>query len=160
MDIEETALPGVGVKHEFTSAAGKRVGVLSHRSGRRDIAVYDDEDPDACIEVLVMTPEEAEALAELLGAPKIVERIANLRAQVEGLVSEGLVVRSESVVVGHSISERLPRSQTGASIVAVIRGSEMVVSPGPDFKIVVADTVVAVGTREGVQRVARLVAGR
>ena len=34
-EVRETLLPGVGVRHEFTTASGERVAVLTHRGGRR-----------------------------------------------------------------------------------------------------------------------------
>ncbi len=46
---------------------------MSHRTGRRDLVVYDTRDPDACSEVVKLATDEADALAELLGAPRIVE---------------------------------------------------------------------------------------
>ncbi len=45
-DVTEVRLPRVGVRHEFTTAEGERIGVLSHRNGRREIVVYDRDDPD------------------------------------------------------------------------------------------------------------------
>ena len=47
-DVRETKLPGVGVRHEFTTADGTDIGVLVHHDGRREILVYDSDDPDAC----------------------------------------------------------------------------------------------------------------
>ena len=35
-EVRETQLPGVGVKHDFTTVDGRDVGVLVHRDGRRD----------------------------------------------------------------------------------------------------------------------------
>ncbi|MEP7045910.1 MAG: hypothetical protein ABI949_04475 [Ilumatobacteraceae bacterium] len=35
-DIEETLLPGVGVRHEFTTAGNERLALLTHRTGRRE----------------------------------------------------------------------------------------------------------------------------
>ena len=40
-DVSETLLPGVGVRHEFVTASGERVAVLTHRTGRREVAIYD-----------------------------------------------------------------------------------------------------------------------
>lgn len=34
-DVEETMLPGVGVRYDFLTEGGKRIGVISHFSGRR-----------------------------------------------------------------------------------------------------------------------------
>ena len=32
-----------------TTARGRRIGIISHRNGRRDLVIYDREDPDtAC----------------------------------------------------------------------------------------------------------------
>ena len=55
-EVTETQLPGVGVRHEFVTAGGERVAVLTHRTGRRELAVYDRADPDACTTVLHLSP--------------------------------------------------------------------------------------------------------
>ncbi len=66
--VEETALPGVGVRYEFVDASGKRVGVVVHRDGRREIVVYDRPDDDACRRARRLEPGDARTLARLLGA--------------------------------------------------------------------------------------------
>ena len=66
-EIAETMLPGVGVRHEFTTSGGERVAVLTHRNGRREIAVYGRADPDACRTVLHLDADDARSLAEVLG---------------------------------------------------------------------------------------------
>ena len=55
MEIQETALPGVGLRHEFTTSGGRQLGVVSYRSGRRDLLLYDPDDRDACQEVIRLT---------------------------------------------------------------------------------------------------------
>lgn len=35
MEVHRTPLPGIGLRHEFVTERGRRVGVISHRSGRR-----------------------------------------------------------------------------------------------------------------------------
>ena len=67
-EVTETQLPGVGVRHEFRTAAGERLAVLSRRTGRREIAVYDRADPDACTTVLHLSRDETRTLRDLLGA--------------------------------------------------------------------------------------------
>ena len=62
-----TKLPGVGVKLEFTTDEGRIVGVLVHRNGRRELLIYDDDDPDSCSENLELTPADTRTLSELLG---------------------------------------------------------------------------------------------
>ena len=46
INIQETTLPGVGVRHEFTTDNGDRIGVITHHAGNRDVLVYDKMDPD------------------------------------------------------------------------------------------------------------------
>ncbi|HEV8651325.1 MAG TPA: cation:proton antiporter regulatory subunit [Actinomycetes bacterium] len=154
MDIQETALPGVGLRHDFTTRAGRQLGVVTHRSGRRDLLLYDRADPDACQEVVQLTDEEADALAELLGAARIVERLADLQQQVEGLAIDWLPIRPGSPYGGRTIADTQARTRTGVSIVAVLRNGSAVPAPAPDFQLQPGDTLVVVGTAPGVRSLA------
>lgn len=153
VEVEEVELPGIGVRFDFVTQRGRRVGVVAHRSGRRDLLVYDPGDPDACRESVTLANEEADALAEVLGAPRIVERLAALHEQMGGLLSEQVTVAPGSPYDGRTLGDTRARTRTGASIVAVLRGTEMIASPGPDFMFKGGDRVVVVGTRDGVEGV-------
>jgi TrkA domain protein len=155
MDIHETALPGVGLRHDFTTRTGRQLGVITHRTGRRDLLVYDREDPDACREVVELTDEEAEALGELLGADRVVEHLADLQ-RIEGLAIDWLAVRSGSPYAGRTIADTQARSRTGVSIVAVLRDSSAIPAPTPDVRLQAGDTLVVVGTIDGISTLADL----
>ena len=156
MEIEETRLPGVGLKHDLTTRSGQRVGVVSQRSGEREIVLYDRDDPDACRAVLHLTAQESEALAELLGATRVIERLARLREQVEGIATEGIVLADGTPYVGRTLADAQIRSRTGASVVAVVRAGEVTPQPAPTFRFAAGDKVIVVGTEEGVRAVAAL----
>ena len=156
MDIQETALPGVGLRHEFTTSAGRQLGVVTHRTGRRDLLIFDRDDPDTCQEVVQLTDEEADALAELLGAARIVNHLARLQQQVEGLAIDWLPVRPGSPYEGRTIADTQARTRTGVSIVAVLRDGTAVPAPTPDFGLAAGDTLVVVGTPQGVKALAAL----
>jgi K+:H+ antiporter subunit KhtT len=149
MDIHETALPGVGLRHDFTTRTGRQLGVITHRTGRRDLLVYDREDPDACREVVELTDEEAEALGELLGADRVVEHLADLQ-RIEGLAIDWLAVRPGSPYAGRTIADTQARSRTGVSIVAVLRDRSAIPAPTPDVRFETGDTLVVVGTTDGI----------
>jgi TrkA domain protein len=153
MDIEETKLPGIGLRHDFVTAQGRRIGVLSQRNGARQLLLYDRRDPDACADAVELSPEESEVLAELLGAPRITERLARLREQVDGLATEGIRLSPGSRYAGATLGDAAIRSRTGASVVAVLRGDEMIVSPTPDFRFQAGDKLIVVGTQSGVDAV-------
>ena len=147
-EIRETLLPGVGVRHEFTTGSGERLAVLTHRSGRRELAVYDRDDPDACTTVLHLTTDDTRTLGEILGASQVSEAVAAVQ-QVHGLAIDWLTVPGRSALVGTTIADGQFRTRTGASIVAITRGEVTIPAPGPEQAFEAGDGVVAVGTPEG-----------
>ena len=155
MDIQETNLPGVGLRHDFTTKAGRQLGVVTHRTGRRDLLVYDRQDPDACQEVIQLTDDEADALADLLGAARLVEHLAGLQ-RIEGLAIDWLPIRAGSPYAGRTIADTQARSRTGVSIVAILRNDGAIPAPAPDAGLEPGDTLVVVGTARGVKELSKL----
>ncbi|WP_432503686.1 cation:proton antiporter regulatory subunit [Kineococcus arenarius] len=158
MDLEETKLPGVGLRHDFTTARGRRIGVISTRGGERELLVYSQDDPDACHSVVDLDPDEAEVLAELLGQPRVIERLARLREQIEGLATEGVYVEPGSPYEGRTLADAAIRTRTGASVVALVRDGEVIPSPAPSQRFRAGDKIVVVGTQEGVRATAEVLA--
>lgn len=156
MDVEETLLPGIGVRHEFVTEHGQRVGLVSHRSGRRDVLFFDERDPDAARVSVVLTADEAEVLATLLGAARITRELMDLPTQVQGLTVEWLRLPPTSPYAGRTLGDTQARTRTGASIVALVRDERVHPSPGPEWDLLAGDTVVVVGTKQGVAAVAGL----
>jgi TrkA domain protein len=156
MEIQETALPGVGLRQEFTTSAGRQLGVVSYRTGRRELLLYDPDDPDACREVIRLIPEEADALADLLGVARLGGRLAELQQQLAGLAIPWLTIRDGSPYARGTIADTQARSRTGVSIVAVLREQTAFPAPTPDFGFQPGDTAVVIGTPEGVKALAGL----
>jgi len=148
-EVSETRLPGVGVRHEFVTTGGERVAVVTHRTGRREVAIYDRADRDACSTILHLSPGDTRTLAELLGASPVSEAVSAVQQRLEGLAIDWVAVPPRSRFVGATIAEGAFRTRTGASIVAVVRGDTTLPAPGPDHGFEVGDVVVAVGTTEG-----------
>jgi len=148
-DVRETKLPGVGVRHEFTTDQGQDVGVLVHRDGRREILVYDDVDRDACSSMLVLSASDTRTISELLGGSRVTEAVAAVQQEIEGLAIEWFEIDDGSFAAGTTIGDGQYRTRTGSSIVAVIRSDQSIPAPGPEFGLLAGDVVVAVGTVEG-----------
>jgi TrkA domain protein len=55
--VEQTMLPGIGVRHDLVTSSGRTIGVVSHRSGRRDLLLYDVDDPDASATSVPLTDD-------------------------------------------------------------------------------------------------------
>jgi len=147
--VRETKLPGVGVKLEFTTEEGRHVGVLVHRDGRREILVYDDDDPDACSSSLGLSAADTRTMSELLGGSTVTEAVTAVQQQIEGLAIEWIEIPGDSATIGTTIGDGQFRTKTGSSIVAVIRDGDTTPAPGPEFEFAGGDVAVAVGTVEG-----------
>jgi CPA2 family monovalent cation:H+ antiporter-2 len=60
--------------------------------------------------------------------------------------TEWVTISENSLLVGKTIGELGIRSGTGASVVAIIRGSEMLPNPGPEASFEVGDVVGVLGS--------------
>lgn len=151
--IDETSLPGVGLRFDFTAEDGSRIGVVHHRTGRRELFVCAAEDPDAAVMTLNLSDDESHALAEALGGATVAESLTDLQQRVEGLAIDWLNVDPETPYAGKTIGDARIRTRTGVSVVAVLRGNEAHPAPGPSFHVEANDTLVVVGTPEGIKAV-------
>lgn len=151
--IEETQLPGVGVRYEFRTSDGERVGVVHHRGGRREVFVCNADEPDTVAMSLDLSDEEAHTLGEMMGIATVVEKLADLQQSVEGLAIDWLGVDPGTPYAGRTIGDARIRTRTGVSVVAVIRDTTPFPAPGPEFHVEAGDTLVVVGTPKGIESV-------
>lgn len=151
-------LPGVGLRYEFTSAAGERIGIVALRDGAFLIAVFHPDDPDEPRAQYRLEEDEADTVAQLLGAPRVAERFADLTREVPGLGAGQIPLEPGSPYIGRPLGATRARTRTGASIVAIVREDEVLAAPAPDAMLAEGDTLVVVGTHEGIKRVATIVA--
>lgn len=158
MDVHEVLLPGVGVRYEFPDRDGNVVGVIARRDGGFEVVVYDGEDPDVCRPAFRLDPEAGDALAQILGAPRIAERFADLTKEVPGLSAGQVPVAADSPFAGKPLGTTRARTRTGASVVALVRDEDVIASPGPDRLLEAGDVLVVIGTTEGIAGVADIVA--
>lgn len=151
--IEETPLPGVGVRYEFMAEDGSRVGVIHHKSGRRELFVCPPGDPDAVALNLTLSDDESYALSDALGGSTIIENLSDVQQRIEGLAIDWLKVDEGTPYADRTIGDARIRTRTGVSVVAVIRDEKAHPAPGPEFHIEGGDTLVVVGTSEGIKAV-------
>ena len=150
MDVKEVLLPGVGLRYEFVNRDGDRIGIVARRTGDFEVVVYPKDDPDQAQEVFRLSDEEAEALAQILGAPRIAERFADLTREVPGLKAGQVMIRGGSPFVDRPLGHTRARTRTGASIVAIVREDVVLASPGPAEVLRANDVLVVIGTEDGI----------
>lgn len=150
-EVEESQLPGVGVRYDFMTAAGARIGVLLHRTGRRELLVYRSDDSDECALALDLGSDDARTLAELLGASRVLERLGSLHQDVEGLAIDWIEIDDGSEWAGKTLREAAVHTQTGVSVVALIGKAGAIAAPGAEDVLEAGATAVAVGATEGMR---------
>ena len=153
--ITSRALPGIGESQELTLHDGRTIGIVTRRDGGREVVVHGDGGTASA----ALDDDEAATVAELLGGPALVSRLASLQHEADALLVEQLLIPPHSPYSGRPLGDTRARGRTGASIVAVLRGGATQPSPGPDFVFEAGDLVVAVGTREGLDQVGRILDG-
>jgi len=150
-EVRETHLPGLGVRYEFTTARGSRMAVILHRTGRRELIVYEKDDPDTSRSAISLDADDSRTLSELLGASRVAEQMERLQ-EVEGLAIDWLPLSGESPFAGRTIGDTQARTRTGVSVVAILRGDGAVPAPGPEFGMESDDTLLVVGTPRGIEQ--------
>lgn len=156
VDVDVTPLPGIGVRQDFMTRAGRRIGVINYRDGRAELLIYRADDPDATGSSIPLTSAEAGTLASLLGAPHLVGHIADQHGDVPGIDTHQLMVMPGAPYDGHTLGESALRTRTGVSVVAVVRGAVVHPSPRPDFVFAGSDVLIVVGTGAGLAAAARV----
>ena len=157
MDVNEVLLPSIGVRYEFTSHHGERIGIIARRSGAFEVVLYSRDDPDRAQPVFRLTDEEADAVAQILGAPRIAERFKELTSDVLGIESGQVLIEPGSPFIDKPLGATRARTRTGASIVAIVRNDQVLQSPGPAETLRVHDVLVVIGTEEGIAGVEQIV---
>lgn len=148
MTVYEADIPGVGRKFELDLADGGQAVVLVHHDGRRELFVRASADGDS-ERVLDLGPDEAGHLAAMLqGAGFETVDVDALSAPLGDAVIEWVTVDAGSALAGETLGEADVRDRTGASIVAIQRGTDTLANPDRDVAVAAADVLVAVGTRE------------
>ncbi|GHH01103.1 MULTISPECIES: cation:proton antiporter regulatory subunit [Streptomyces] len=149
-----TPLPGIGVRYDLTTREHRHLSVVAHRDGSRTLSAYRNDDPDACALSVRLTGQEAEALVDAL---KPTHHSPTLLSTTElGLVAERIELTGTSHWNGRLLGDTRMRTETGVSIVAVLRRAEAIPSPGPGFRLAGGDTLIVIGTREGVDAAAAI----
>ncbi len=146
--IHEQELPGIGKRYDQVTEDGL-VSVVIHHSGRRDLYVTEKDSRRREPTVVTLTDDQARRLgAVLAGAyfqPTIAQRI---EAVVGGLVIDWVTMRTDSPGVERSIADLHVRQNTRMTIVAILRGEEMIVVPEPTEVLHARDKLVVIGRPE------------
>ncbi|MEZ5126475.1 MAG: TrkA C-terminal domain-containing protein [Thermoleophilia bacterium] len=158
-EIIETRLPGVGIRHEFVTSRGERLGIITHHSGRRELIFCAACDPDVCRDVVRLEEDDVRTLSDILGQSQVVENVNAMHLSLQGLTIDWLPVTAEAPCASCTLYDVEHHDETPASIVAVVRNGKTIAAPPSSFELEPGDTAVVVGTPEGAAALAKLLLG-
>ncbi len=144
--VVRTPLPGIGLRLDFITAGGQRVGVIHRQNGGFELFVSRSDDPDLTAVSLELTVSEVATLTELFGGSVFSHELSHLQAAAGGIAVDWLPIGAGTRYVERRLGDTELRAQTGVSLVAVIREGTAIPSPSPEFVFAAGDVVVAVGT--------------
>lgn len=158
-DINETQLPGVGTRYDFETREGTRIGVISHHSGRRDLLIYEEDDPDTCEMTMRLSQDDGRTLGELLGATHLEESTTPFQQAIGDLAIDWITISDDWACAGQTIAQFGIRAQTAITVVAAIRGEQVISMPPPEFALQPGDTLLGIGKPENFAQAIKLLHG-
>ncbi|MEU8659017.1 cation:proton antiporter regulatory subunit [Actinoplanes philippinensis] len=152
MTLERIGLPGVGVSHLLTTRDGERLAVIVRPDGCRDLAIYDQADPDRVAGTVLLCADEAHLVADVLHTTVVLDHVGGpALAAGDAGTGEAQAVRLR-VPAGSACAGRPLATPHGAEVVAVIRGARVLPHPGPALTLRADDVLLAVGSSPALTR--------
>lgn len=149
MQIKMADLPGIGKKLSFITAEENMVVLIIHHSGKRELYFFEDAEADeADFSINLTAGETREMGAQLLGATYQPIDIDTMKTFKKQLVMEWVELKPQSPITGKTLGEAKIRTRTGVTIVAIVRGEEVIVSPEIDEVLLAGDTLMGAGKSE------------
>jgi TrkA domain protein len=149
MKIKSGDLPGIGKRYSFTTAEGDTLVLILHQSGHRELYHFtgpDEDDPDLTIK---LTDEEARQVGTILvGADYQPVPDDHMEMLLKSIRIEWVKVTSDSDLANQRIIDSQVRTRTGATIIAIQRGQDMIGSPDIHEVIRPGDVLMVVGNRQ------------
>ncbi|ASN04890.1 potassium transporter TrkA [Virgibacillus necropolis] len=160
MNISVSQLPGIGQKITMKTSEDDMLVIIVHHTGKRELYFFDDGDSEEADFAMDLTPEETRELAaQLLGAtyqPVDIEKIRMFKRQI---IVDYIKVKAKSSLVDKTIEESDVRNKTGATIIGIVHGEDMVAIPESDTTIKPGDVLMSIGKEEQISSLSKLCQG-
>lgn len=160
MDISISQLPGIGQKISLKTAEESMLVLIVHHTGKRELYFFDDADSDEADFAIDLTADETRELgAQLLGATYQPVDTDKLKVFNNQIVIDWVEVKAVSSIVAKTIEESEVRNKTGATIVGIVKGEEIIAVPEATTKLQPGDVLMAIGKKEQISKLTALCKG-
>ncbi|KGP72063.1 cation:proton antiporter regulatory subunit [Pontibacillus yanchengensis] len=160
MDISVSKLPGIGQKISLTTAEDSQLVLIVHHSGKRELYFFDEADSDEADFGMDLTADETRELgAQLLGAtyqPVDADKLKMFNSQI---VMDWIELKPSSPIVHKTIEESEIRNQTGATIIGIVKGDDIIAIPEAYTKLQPGDVLMGIGKKDQIATLTSLCKG-
>ncbi|MFO7985343.1 MAG: cation:proton antiporter regulatory subunit [Desulfatiglandaceae bacterium] len=149
MKIKTGDLPGIGKRYSFETGEGENLVLILHQSGHRELYLFTGSDEDEPVFTLKLSDEEARKLGTLLlGVDYQPVTDDRIELFLKSIRIEWVQVTPGSELAHKKIIDTRIRTRTGATIIGIQRGEEVIGSPDIDEVILPGDTLMVIGNRD------------
>ncbi|MCT2535868.1 potassium transporter TrkA [Aquibacillus koreensis] len=160
MDVSISQLPGIGQKITLKTAEDSMLVIVVHHTGKRELYFFDDADSDEADFAMDLTPDETRALgAQLLGATYQPVNIDQLKMFKKQIVLDYITLSDKSPIANKSLEESEVRNKTGATVIGVVQGEEMIAIPDVNRKLKPGDVLMSIGKKDQIASLEALCKG-
>lgn len=157
--MEETILPGLGKRVTFHHLSdGNAIAVVLFEDGRKEIHINPDHPKPV---VVKLEGDEARVVGQAIFSewrPKtLIDHIS--RTFQGGMALDQFSITDASPIAGHTIMDTRLRSESGALIIAVVKGGTTQYNPPPTVAIQPGDVIVLIGDEDQLHKARRIITG-
>lgn len=158
VQVRRRDLPGLGKQFEIGCATGSRIAVVVQNNGARHLYTF-EPGAEAASSALQLDEDQARALGAILAGVYFRPAEANHDAPAVfgGVAIDWLTVEPEAPAF--SVQDLVPADHPTATLIAIVRGEDTIVKPGPAEQLLSGDQLMVAGDRADISRVRDQVAG-
>ncbi len=151
MDLKEISLSSAGSRFTILSRNGDKIEVVIYSDGKRCIEYYKK---DAKVPAsIVIDEKDAQQVAAVIGGAFNDTKILEPRdITLKKLMLEWIMLEANVTVAGKSLGELRIREKTGVSILAILRGENLLPSPKENKILLGRDYLLIIGKKEEIKK--------
>lgn len=136
------------------ASGGSGVTIISMKNAPMYIESYQSKESVASLKekVIELTAKKKEIEDEIMETIEKIIDYSNRLKNTNPLTPIELKIEDDSHLIGKTIEESKFWQKTGATIVGIRRGTDVILSPGPYMAFNQGDTIFAIGGRDIIER--------
>ncbi len=151
MDLKQVSLSAAESRFTIMSRSGDKIEVVIYNDGRRGIEYY-KKDSKMPSSVVVNEDDIPQVAAVLGGAFDNMKILEPKDIALKGLILEWIKLEQNASITGKSLGELRLRETTGVSILAILRGENLLPSPKENKILLGRDYLLAIGKKEQLEK--------